>query len=191
MSVRNLLSLELAQFWLHMCSFSKENLKVLGMYRIQIWLIIYFVLYIYTYMVSSAWQCTGTFFGHCFRAFGKTRDPCVIPSTLLPWFSANWPFFFLKLKMQWKGWDSRLFHQSNRLWWENWRRYVKKSFPGHSICCTSNVNDVQRRAGTILSDGTNKYFLSLLCGFSWPQFGNLIATLCTYIHTYIHTYCGV
>jgi hypothetical protein len=29
-----------------------------------------------------------------------------------------------------------------------------------------------------LSDGINKYFLSFLCGFLWPQFGNLIVTLC-------------
>jgi hypothetical protein len=38
---------------------------------------------------------------------------------------------------------------------------------------------VQKRAGTILSDGINTYILSFLCGFSWPQFGNLIVTLFT------------
>jgi hypothetical protein len=38
------------------------------------------------------------------------------------------------------------------------------------------VNGVRKQAGTILSDGINKYFLSFL----WPQFGNLIVTLCMY-----------
>jgi hypothetical protein len=37
----------------------------------------------------------------------------------------------------------------------------------------SDVNVVPKRAGTILSNGINKYFLSFLCGFLWPQFRNL------------------
>jgi hypothetical protein len=41
----------------------------------------------------------------------------------------------------------------------------KKRFLGHSIRCMSYVNVVRKRAGTILSDGINKYFLSLLPGF--------------------------
>jgi hypothetical protein len=45
----------------------------------------------------------------------------------------------------------------------------------------SDVDVVQKWAGTILSDGINKYFLSFLCSFLWPQFGNLIVTLCIYI----------
>jgi hypothetical protein len=32
------------------------------------------------------------------RVFGEIRDPCVIPSTLLPWFSAGWPFFIYWIK---------------------------------------------------------------------------------------------
>jgi hypothetical protein len=42
----------------------------------------------------------------------------------------------------------------------------------------SDVNVVWGRAGVILSNGINKYFL---CGFLWPHFGNLIVTLC--MHT--------
>jgi hypothetical protein len=38
---------------------------------------------------------------------------------------------------------------------------------------------VRKRMGTILSEGVNKCFLYFLCGFLWPQFGNLIVTLCT------------
>jgi hypothetical protein len=53
----------------------------------------------------------------------------------------------------------------NRLWQENWRRYGKKCFLGHLIGCMSDVNLAQKRAGTILSDGINKYFLYFLCGF--------------------------
>jgi hypothetical protein len=37
---------------------------------------------------------------------------------------------------------------------------------------------VQKWVGTILNDGINKYFLSILCDFLWPQFRNLIVTLC-------------
>jgi hypothetical protein len=33
------------------------------------------------------------------------------------------------------------------------------------------------RAGTVLSDGINKYSLLFLCVFLWPQFGNLNKTL--------------
>jgi hypothetical protein len=40
----------------------------------------------------------------------------------------------------------------------------------------SNVNVVRKRAGTILSDGINKYFY-LFCVVLWFQFGNLIVTL--------------
>jgi hypothetical protein len=43
--------------------------------------------------------------------------------------------------------------------------------------CMSDVNAVRKRAGTILNDGINKYFLSF-CVVLWPQFGNLIVTLC-------------
>jgi hypothetical protein len=40
----------------------------------------------------------------CLRVFGETRDPHVIPSTLLPWFTASWLFFlFPKLKNTMKG----------------------------------------------------------------------------------------
>jgi hypothetical protein len=39
------------------------------------------------------------------------------------------------------------------------------SFLGHSIRCTCDVNVVRKRAGTILSDGINKYFSRFLCGF--------------------------
>jgi hypothetical protein len=35
----------------------------------------------------------------------------------------------------------------------------------HSIRYMSDVNVVSKRAGTILSEGINKYFLSFLCGF--------------------------
>jgi hypothetical protein len=35
-------------------------------------------------MVPSARHCTGAFFGRCLRVFGETRDPHIIPSTLLP-----------------------------------------------------------------------------------------------------------
>jgi hypothetical protein len=45
----------------------------------------------------------------------------------------------------------------------------------------SNVNVMRKGAGTILSNGINKYFLSFFVWFLWPQFGNLIVTLC--IHT--------
>jgi hypothetical protein len=41
----------------------------------------------------------------------------------------------------------------------------KKRFLGHSIRCMSDVNIMRKRAGTILSEGINKYLLSLLCGF--------------------------
>jgi hypothetical protein len=44
----------------------------------------------------------------------------------------------------------------------------------------SDINVVRKEAGTILSDGINKYFLSFLCGLLWSQFGNLIVTLCMY-----------
>jgi hypothetical protein len=67
--------------------------------------------------------------------------------------------------LRWKGWDSRLFHRSNRLWLENWRRYGKKCFLWHSIRCMSDVNLARYRAGNTLSDGINKYFLSFLSGF--------------------------
>jgi hypothetical protein len=51
-------------------------------------------------------------------------------------------------------------------------------FSGLTIRCMSDVNVVRKRAGTIWSDGINKYFLLFLCGFLWPQFRNLIVTLC-------------
>jgi hypothetical protein len=35
----------------------------------------------------------------------------------------------------------------------------------HSIRCMSDVNVVRMRAGSILSEGINKYFLSFLFGF--------------------------
>jgi hypothetical protein len=46
----------------------------------------------------------------------------------------------------------------------------------------SNVNVVWKGVGTILS--INKYFLSFLCGFLWPQFRNLIVTLCIWAQMY-------
>jgi hypothetical protein len=52
---------------------------------------------------------------------------------------------------------------------KNRRRYRKKRFLRHLIRSMS-VNVVWTLAGTILSDGINKYFLSFLCGFyglSW------------------------
>jgi hypothetical protein len=43
----------------------------------------------------------------------------------------------------------------------------------------SDVNIMLKRAGTILSDGNNKcYFIFFFVVFLWPQFGNLIVTLC-------------
>lgn len=80
-------------------------------------------------------------------------------------FNAGWLFYFLNKKLRWKGQDSKLFNQSNRLWWENWRPYGKKCFLGHSIRCISDANIVRKQMGTILSDGINKYFLTFLCGF--------------------------
>jgi hypothetical protein len=58
----------------------------------------------------------------------------------------------------------------------------------------SDVNVVRERAGTILSDGINKYFLYFLCVL-WPQFGNLIVTLCiahntAYFKTIFQTECS-
>jgi hypothetical protein len=53
-------------------------------------------------------------------------------------------------------------------------------FLGHSIHCISDVNVVWKPAGTILSDGINKYFYLFFVWFLWPQFGNLIVTLCTF-----------
>jgi hypothetical protein len=44
-----------------------------------------------------------------------------------------------------------------------------------------DVNVVQKRTGTILSDGVIKYFLSFLCRFLWPQLQNLIVKLCMFI----------
>jgi hypothetical protein len=64
-----------------------------------------------------------------------------------------------------EGRDSALFRRSKRLCRENWRRYGKKRFLGHSIRCMSDVNVLRKRAGTILSDGINKYLLHFLCGF--------------------------
>jgi hypothetical protein len=55
----------------------------------------------------------------------------------------------------------------------------EEAFLRHSILCMRDVNIVRKRAGTILSDGINKYLLSFLYGFLWPQFGNLIVTLYT------------
>jgi hypothetical protein len=43
-------------------------------------------------------------------------------------------------------------------------------FIGHSIRCMSDVNVVQKRGETILSDGINKYFY-LFCGILWPSLG--------------------
>jgi hypothetical protein len=41
----------------------------------------------------------------------------------------------------------------------------------------SDVNAVWAQVGIILSDGINKYLLSFYM-FLWPQFRNLIVTLC-------------
>jgi hypothetical protein len=41
----------------------------------------------------------------------------------------------------------------------------EEAFLKQLIHCMSDVNVVQKRAGTILSDGINKCFLSFLCGF--------------------------
>jgi hypothetical protein len=50
----------------------------------------------------------------------------------------------------------------------------------------SDVNVVRKRAGTVLSyDGIDKYSLSFLCVL-WPQFGNLIVTLCRVIKFVSH-----
>jgi hypothetical protein len=44
----------------------------------------------------------------------------------------------------------------------------------------SDVNIVQKQAGTILSDDIYKYFFYLFCVvLLWHQFRNLIVTLCT------------
>jgi hypothetical protein len=51
----------------------------------------------------------------------------------------------------------------------------------------SDVNVMRKRAGTVLSDGVNKHFLSLLCGFLWHQFGNLIVTLCACLIQFGHS----
>jgi hypothetical protein len=41
----------------------------------------------------------------------------------------------------------------------------------------SDGNIMPKRAETILSDGINRYFLSFVWGFLWPQFRNVILTL--------------
>jgi hypothetical protein len=41
----------------------------------------------------------------------------------------------------------------------------------------SDVNIMWKWVGTMFSDGSNKYFLSFLCGFLWLQFRNLIVTV--------------
>jgi hypothetical protein len=42
---------------------------------------------------------------------------------------------------------------------------IKKRFLGHSTRCTSDVNVVRKRAGTILRDGINEYYLSFCVFF--------------------------
>jgi hypothetical protein len=55
-----------------------------------------------------------------------------------------------------------------------------------------DVNVVRKRAGTTLSDDINKYLLLFLYGFLWPQFGNLIVTLCIGMFIYLESksYCS-
>jgi hypothetical protein len=97
------------------------------------------------------------------RIFGKTSDPHIISSTVLPQCSGSWFFVFPILKIVMKG--MRLEAVSSR-------------FLGHSVHCMSDVNVVLKRAGTILSDDINTFFIFFVW-FLWPKFGNLIVTLCT------------
>jgi hypothetical protein len=64
-------------------------------------------------------------------------------------------FYFLNWKLPWKGRDSRLFHRTSRPWRENWRRYGKKRFLGHSIRCMSDVNVVRKGERTASSNDIN------------------------------------
>jgi hypothetical protein len=64
------------------------------------------------------------------RGFGEMRDPHCIPSILLPCFITRWLFYFINYELLWNGRDSGLFHQSNRLWRNNRRRYGKMSSLG-------------------------------------------------------------
>jgi hypothetical protein len=51
-------------------------------------------------------------------------------------------------------------------------RYGKKRFLGHSIRCMSDVNVGPKQAGTVMSDGINKYFLSSSYGFHGVSSGS-------------------
>jgi hypothetical protein len=96
------------------------------------------------------------------------RDPHVIPADL---------FLFPELKISMKGMRFEAVSSVQQTVTRELRRYGKKRFLGHLILCMSDVNVVRKQAGIILSDGIN-IFLSFLCGFLWPQFGNLLVTLC-------------
>lgn len=75
---------------------------------------------------SGSWNLihyTYTFFNNCLRVSGKRRDRHFIPQTLIPWFSADW-LLLHELRIALKEWH-KLFLQSNRLLWENWRLYRK------------------------------------------------------------------
>jgi hypothetical protein len=92
-------------------------------------------------------------------------SPCysVHPSLLI----YRWLIFlFPKLKIPLKGRYSRLLHGSNRLGREQWRRYEKKSFPGHSMSFMSDVNVVVKQAGIcwVMVLINNCY---ILCFMAW------------------------
>jgi hypothetical protein len=57
--------------------------------------------------------------------------------------------------------------------------FIDKCQPTNYNCSTrEEIENIIKWAGTILSDGIKKYFLSFFYGSLWPELGNLIVTLC-------------
>lgn len=54
-------------------------------------------------LVSNVQQCVSAFVWPCLQVFGKMRDPCVIPFTLLLLFSTSWLLWLHKLKIAIRG----------------------------------------------------------------------------------------
>jgi hypothetical protein len=94
-------------------------------------------------------------------------------------------FVFPKLKTAIKGTRFKALSLIQHTVMREQKAIWEEAFSTH---CMSNVNIVRKRVATILGDGINKYFLSFLCGFLWPQFGHLIVTLCMYTYPILNSF---
>jgi hypothetical protein len=95
------------------------------------------------------------------KFFGETRDPRFIPSTVLPWFGADF-FFIFQIKNCDERDEIRGFSSIQQATTRELRRHGKKRFLGNSFRCMSDVNIVRKRGGGTIYTNHFSYFLIIV-----------------------------